>query len=336
MNIKRDLLTILACSMSLHLLAQEKFPFRDPQLPVEQRVEDLVSRLTLEEKVKQMLNSTPPVERLGIPAYNWWNECLHGIGRTKYHVTVFPQAIGMAAAWNDALIKEVASSIADEGRAIYNDTQRKEDYSQYHALTYWTPNINIFRDPRWGRGQETYGEDPYLAGELGKQMILGLQAEGLAATPKHFAVYSIPVGGRDGGTRTDPHVAPREMKTLYLEPFRKGIQEAGALGVMSSYNDYDGEPVSGSYHFLTEILRQQWGFKGYVVSDSEAVEFLHTKHRITPTEEEMAAQVVNAGLNIRTNFTPPQDFILPLRRAISEGKISLHTLDQRVGEILRV
>ena len=135
MNIKRDLLTILACSMSLHLLAQEKFPFRDPQLPVEQRVEDLVSRLTLEEKVKQMLNSTPPVERLGIPAYNWWNECLHGIGRTKYHVTVFPQAIGMAAAWNDALIKEVASSIADEGRAIYNDTQRKEDYSQYHALT---------------------------------------------------------------------------------------------------------------------------------------------------------------------------------------------------------
>lgn len=150
MNIKRDLLTILACSMSLHLLAQEKFPFRDPQLPVEQRVEDLVSRLTLEEKVKQMLNSTPPVERLGIPAYNWWNECLHGIGRTKYHVTVFPQAIGMAAAWNDALIKEVASSIADEGRAIYNDTQRKEDYSQYHALTYWTPNINIFRDPSLG------------------------------------------------------------------------------------------------------------------------------------------------------------------------------------------
>lgn len=177
MNIKRDLLTILACSMSLHLLAQEKFPFRDPQLPVEQRVEDLVSRLTLEEKVKQMLNSTPPVERLGIPPITGGMNDLHGIGRTKYHVTVFPQAIGMAAAWNDALIKEVASSIADEGRAIYNDTQRKEDYSQYHALTYWTPNINIFRDPRWGRGQETYGEDPYLTARIGEAFVQGLQGD---------------------------------------------------------------------------------------------------------------------------------------------------------------
>ena len=233
-------------------------------------------------------------------------DAIHGNGLYRGS-TIYPTPIGQAATFDPALVERMSRETAIEMRA-----------SGMHWT--FTPNVEVARDARWGRVVESYGEDPYLVGELGKQMILGLQSEGIVATPKHFAVYSIPVGGRDGGTRTDPHVAPREMKTLYLEPFRKGIQEAGALGVMSSYNDYDGEPVSGSYHFLTEILRQQWGFKGYVVSDSEAVEFLHTKHRITPTEEEMAAQVVNAGLNIRTNFTPPQDFILPLRRAISEVK----------------
>ena len=353
--------------------------YEDPAAPIEARVADLLSQMTLEEKTCQMAtlygsgrvlkDAWPTAEwskeiwkdgignideqanglgkfgselsypyansvknrheiqrwfveqtRLGIPV-DFTNEGIRGLCHNR--ATMFPAQCGQGATWNKKLIREIAKVTADEAKAL--------GYTNIYA-----PILDIAQDPRWGRVVESYGEDPYLAGELGKQMILGLQAEGLAATPKHFAVYSIPVGGRDGGTRTDPHVAPREMKTLYLEPFRKGIQEAGALGVMSSYNDYDGEPVSGSYHFLTEILRQQWGFKGYVVSDSEAVEFLHTKHRITPTEEEMAAQVVNAGLNIRTNFTPPQDFILPLRRAISEGKISLHTLDQRVGEILRV
>jgi len=183
---------------------------------------------------------------------------------------------------------------------------------------------------------ETYGEDPYLVGELGKQMITSLQKHNLVATPKHFAVYSIPVGGRDGKTRTDPHVAPREMRTLYIEPFRMAFQEAGALGVMSSYNDYDGEPITGSYHFLTEILRQEWGFKGYVVSDSEAVEFISSKHKVANTYEDGIAQAVNAGLNIRTHFTPPADFILPLRKAVADGKISQETLDKRVAEILRV
>lgn len=182
----------------------------------------------------------------------------------------------------------------------------------------------------------TYGEDPYLVGELGKQMITSLQKYNLVATPKHFAVYSIPIGGRDGKTRTDPHVAPREMRTLYIEPFRMAFQEAGALGVMSSYNDYDGEPITGSYHFLTEILRQEWGFKGYVVSDSEAVEFISNKHKVADTYEDGIAQAVNAGLNIRTHFTPPADFILPLRKAVDNGKISQETLDKRVAEILRI
>ena len=167
-------------------------------------------------------------------------------------------------------------------------------------------------------------------------MITSLQKYNLVATPKHFAVYSIPIGGRDGKTRTDPHVAPREMRTLYIEPFRMAFQEAGALGVMSSYNDYDGEPITGSYHFLTEILRQEWGFKGYVVSDSEAVEFISNKHKVADTYEDGIAQAVNAGLNIRTHFTPPADFILPLRKAVDDGKISQETLDKRVAEILRI
>ena len=200
----------------------------------------------------------------------------------------------------------------------------------------YSPILDIAQDPRWGRCVETYGEDPYLVGELGKQMITSLQKYNLVATPKHFAVYSIPVGGRDGKTRTDPHVAPREMRTLYIEPFRMAFQEAGALGVMSSYNDYDGEPITGSYHFLTEILRQEWGFKGYVVSDSEAVEFISNKHKVADTYEDGIAQAVNAGLNIRTHFTPPADFILPLRKAVDNGKISQETLDKRVAEILRI
>lgn len=167
-------------------------------------------------------------------------------------------------------------------------------------------------------------------------MVLSLQKAGLVSTPKHFAVYSVPVGGRDEGTRTDPHVAPREMRTLFLEPFRVAFQEAKAMGVMSSYNDWNGEPVSGSYFFLTQILRQEWGFDGYVVSDSEAVEFLHSKHRVAKDWVEAAAQVANAGLNIRTQFTPPEDFILPLREAVAQGKVSPEVLDQRVREILKV
>lgn len=353
--------------------------YEDPAAPIEARVADLLSQMTLDEKTCQMatlygsgrvLNDAWPTEewsteiwkdgignideqanglgrfrneiadtytksvenrhavqrwfveqtRLGIPV-DFTNEGIRGLCHNR--ATMFPAQCGQGATWNKSLIREIAKVTADEAKAL--------GYTNIYS-----PILDIAQDPRWGRVVESYGEDPYLAGEMGKQMILGLQSEGLVSTPKHFAVYSIPVGGRDEGTRTDPHVAPREMKTLYLEPFRKGIQEAGALGVMSSYNDYDGEPVSGSHYFLTEILRQQWGFKGYVVSDSEAVEFLRTKHRITPTEEEMVAQVVNAGLNVRTNFTPPQDFILPLRRAVEQGKISLRTIDQRVAEVLRV
>lgn len=258
--------------------------------------------------------------RLGIPV-DFSNEGIRGL--CHYQATLFPAQSGQGATWNKDLISKIAEVTAIEAKAL--------GYTNIYS-----PILDIAQDPRWGRVVECYGEDPYLVGQLGKRMITGLQSHGLVATPKHFAVYSIPVGGRDEETRTDPHVAPREMRTLFLEPFRIAFQEAGALGVMSSYNDYDGIPITGNYHFLTEILRHEWGFKGYVVSDSEAVEYLYSKHKVSKDAVDAAAEVVNAGLNIRTNFTPPQDFILPLREAIKQGKISQQTIDSRVRDILRV
>lgn len=258
--------------------------------------------------------------RLGIPV-DFTNEGIRGLNHTK--ATMFPAQCGQGATWDKDLISEIARVTAEEANAL--------GYTNIYS-----PILDISQDPRWGRCVETYGEDPYLVGELGKRMIEGLQSRGLVSTPKHFGVYSIPVGGRDNGTRTDPKVAPREMLTLYLEPFRKAFSEAGALGVMSSYNDYNGIPVSGSYDFLTEILRHQWGFEGYVVSDSEAVEFLYSKHRVAEDAVDGAAQVINAGLNVRTNFTDPDDFIIPLREAVKRGLVSEKTLDSRVADVLRV
>lgn len=353
--------------------------YENPKAPLEERVQDLLSQMTLEEKSCQMatLYGSGRVLKDALPQDNWktevWKDGIgnideehNGLGtfKSEYsfpytkHVdakhaiqrwfveetrlgipvdftnegirglchdraTYFPAQCGQGATWNKELIARIGEVEAKEAVAL--------GYTNIYS-----PILDIAQDPRWGRCVETYGEDPYLVGELGKQMITSLQKHNLVATPKHFAVYSIPVGGRDGKTRTDPHVAPREMRTLYIEPFRMAFQEAGALGVMSSYNDYDGEPITGSYHFLTEILRQEWGFKGYVVSDSEAVEFISSKHKVANTYEDGIAQAVNAGLNIRTHFTPPADFILPLRKAVADGKISQETLDKRVAEIFRV
>ena len=353
--------------------------YENPKAPLEDRVQDLLSQMTLEEKTCQMatLYGSGRVLKDALPQNNWktevWKDGIgnideehNGLGafKSEYsfpyakHVnakhtiqrwfvektrlgipvdftnegirglchdraTYFPAQCGQGATWNKKLIARIGEVEAKEAVAL--------GYTNIYS-----PILDIAQDPRWGRCVETYGEDPYLVGELGKQMITSLQKYNLVATPKHFAVYSIPIGGRDGKTRTDPHVAPREMRTLYIEPFRMAFQEAGALGVMSSYNDYDGEPITGSYHFLTEILRQEWGFKGYVVSDSEAVEFISNKHKVADTYEDGIAQAINAGLNIRTHFTPPADFILPLRKAVDNGKISQETLDKRVAEILRI
>ncbi|GHU68104.1 beta-glucosidase [Bacteroidia bacterium] len=258
--------------------------------------------------------------RLGIPV-DFTNEGIRGLCHDR--ATMFPAQCGQGATWNRSLIAEITRVIAEEALSL--------GYTNIYS-----PILDIAQDPRWGRVVESYGEDPYLVGELGLQTIQTLQAHGLVSTPKHFAVYSVPVGGRDEETRTDPHVAPREMRTLYLEPFRKAFVEGHALGVMSSYNDYDGIPITGNKYFLTDILRNQYGFKGYVVSDSEAVEYLMSKHRVAPDSADVAAQVINAGLNVRTNFTLPQHYILPLREAIAQGKVSMETVDSRVKDVLKV
>lgn len=258
--------------------------------------------------------------RLGIPV-DFTNEGIRGLCHDR--ATMFPAQSAQGSTWDRQLIRQIGDIEGKEAKAL--------GYTNIYS-----PILDISQDPRWGRAVECYGEDPYLVGELGKQMVLGLQESGVASTVKHFAVYSVPVGGRDGGTRTDPHVAPREVRTLYLEPFRKAFVEAGALGTMSSYNDYNGDPITGSYHFLTEILRNEYGFKGYVVSDSKAVEFLRSKHNVDSTKVDMVADAVNAGLNVRTNFTPPEDFVTPLREAVATGKVSMETLNKRVGEVLYV
>lgn len=258
--------------------------------------------------------------RLGIPV-DFTNEGIHGLNHDR--ATPLPAPIAIASTWNKDLVYEAGHIVGKEAKVL--------GYTNVY-----TPILDVSRDQRWGRVVETYGEDPFLIAALGTQMVKGVQEEGVASTVKHYAVYSMPKGGRDGNARTDPHVAPREMHQLYLYPFKKVIQEAHPMGVMSSYNDWDGVPVSGSYYFLTILLRQQFGFRGYIVSDSEAVEYLYTKHHVADTYEEAVRQVVEAGLNVRTNFTPPADYILPLRNLIKEGKVSMATLDSRVADVLRV
>ena len=324
MNWKKYLL-VAALFVTCNVMAQGQYPSRNPELLIDQRVDDLVSRLTLEEKVKQMLNNTPPIERLGIPAYNWWNECLHGVGRSNYKVTVFPQAIGMAASWDDMLLKQVASAIADEGRAIYNDTQRKKDYSQYHALTYWTPNINIFRDPRWGRGQETYGEDPFLTGKMGKAFVLGLQGDDpcylkASACAKHYAVHSGPESSRH---IFNADVTTYDLWDTYLPAFRDLVVDAKVSGVMCAYNAFQGQPCCGNDLLMQSILRDKWQFKGYVTSDCGAIDDFYRHHKTHPNAESAAADAVFHG----TDLDCGQEAYMALIKAVREGVITEKQLD---------
>ena len=247
---------------------------KEPSLPIKERVADLVSQMTLEEKILQMVYDAPAIERLGIPAYNWWNECLHGVGRAGV-ATVFPQAIGLAATWNTDLMGEVALAISDEGRAKHHEMNRRGIRHIYTGLTFWSPNINIFRDPRWGRGQETYGEDPYLTAQMGVVFVKGLQGDDpvylkLVATPKHYAVHSGPEPDRH---HFDAVVDERVKRDTYLPAFEACVKEGGAVSIMGAYNRVDGEPACASPTLLQKILREEWGFGGpdgidaYVVSD---------------------------------------------------------------------
>ncbi|MGZ3765716.1 MAG: glycoside hydrolase family 3 N-terminal domain-containing protein [Mucilaginibacter sp.] len=258
--------------------------------------------------------------RMGIPV-DFTNEGIHGLNHDR--ATSLPAPIGIGSTWDKNLVRQAGQTVGREAKAL--------GYTNVYA-----PILDPARDQRWGRVVECYGEDPFLIAELGKQMTLGIQEEGVASTLKHFAVYSVPKGGRDGAARTDPHVTPREMYQIYLYPFRRVIQEAHAMGVMSSYNDWNGEPITGSYYFLTELLRQKFGFTGYVVSDSEAVEYLYSKHHVAGDIKEAVRQAIEAGLNVRTNFTMPQTYIMPLRALVNEGKVSMKTLDSRVADVLRV
>jgi beta-glucosidase len=258
--------------------------------------------------------------RLGIPV-DFTTEGIRGLAHDR--ATCFPASIGIGSTWDKELFYQIGKTIGSEARAL--------GYTSVYA-----PILDIARDPRWGRIVECYSEDPFLTAQLGMKMITGMQDNRVVSTVKHYAVYSAPKGGRDGEVRTDPHIALREMHNLYLYPFEKAFKEAGAMGVMSSYNDYDGVPVSGSYFFLTELLRNNFHFKGYVTSDSDAVEFVFTKHHVAESYKDAVRICVEAGLNVRTTFTPPEVYVKPLRELVKEGKLSETIIDERVKDVLRI
>ncbi|MFH0758632.1 MAG: glycoside hydrolase family 3 C-terminal domain-containing protein [Bacteroidota bacterium] len=304
-------------------------PYQNTNLPIEERVNDLVTRMTLDEKISQMMNSSVAIERLGIPAYNWWNEGLHGVGRADI-ATVFPQAIGMGATFNDSLLLIEAAAISDEFRAKYNEYQRQNDKGQYKGLTVWSPNINIFRDPRWGRGQETYGEDPWLTSRMGVAFVKGLQGNDpvylkTVATPKHFVVHSGPESTR---AAFNVNVSDRDFYETYTRAFEACIKEGKAYSIMAAYNRYRGKACSGSDTLLTDILRKQWGFTGYVVSDCGAIANIYAAHKIVKTPAEAAAIGVKAGCDLECGETYSH-----LKEAVEKGYITEKEIDIAVKRL---
>ena len=300
--IKSIILSAIGISLSLNLLAQQ-FPYQNRKLTAEQRAADLVQRLTLEEKAALMQNNSPAIPRLGIKPYEWWNEALHGVARAGL-ATVFPQTIGMAASFNDNLLYEVFTAVSDEARAKNRAFNDQNQYKRYQGLTMWTPNVNIFRDPRWGRGQETYGEDPYLTSRMGVAVVNGLQGPDSAqynklhACAKHFAVHSGPEWNRHSFNAEN--ITPRDLWETYLPAFKVLVQEANVKEVMCAYNRYEGDPCCGSNRLLTQILRNDWGFKGIVVSDCGAISdfFGDKKHKTHADAQHASADAVLSGTDV--------------------------------------
>lgn len=286
------------------------------------KAEALVEKMTLEEKAEQLKYGAPALKRLGIPAYNWWNEGLHGVARAG-QATVFPQAIGMAATFDTDLVKEMADVVATEGRAKYNAYSGKNDRDIYKGLTFWSPNVNIFRDPRWGRGHETYGEDPYLTSRLGVAFVEGLQGDGetmkAAACAKHFAVHSGPEAVRH---EFDAEATPKDMEETYLPAFQALVQEAGVEAVMGAYNRTNGEPCCGSPK-LQKILREDWGFDGHFVSDCWAIRDFHEHHMVTKNARESAALAINNGCDLNCGNT-----YLHILGAVQDGLVSEETITE--------
>jgi beta-glucosidase len=304
-------------------------PYKNPALPVEQRVDDLVSRMTLEEKVSQMMNGAAAIDRLGIPDYEWWNEGLHGVARAGY-ATVFPQAIGLAATWNTDLMFQVADVISTEARAKHQEFDRKGDHARYKGLTFWSPNINIFRDPRWGRGQETYGEDPYLTARMGVAFVKGLQGNDpkyykVIATPKHFAVHSGPEPERHS---FDAEASERDLQETYLPAFHATVVEAGAMSVMCAYNRTNTEPCCTN-KYLNDKLRKEWNFQGYIVSDCGAIDDIYMRHKYVATEAQASALAVKAG----TDLTCGREY-RSLLQAVKDGLISEAEIDTAVKRLM--
>ena len=312
----------------------QNYPFRNAFLPISVRVNDLVSRLTLEEKVSQMLNSTPAIERLGITPYDWWNECLHGVARTKYPTTSYPQAIGMAATFDVSAMKTMGDYTSDEGRAIHNESLRRKDYSRYTGLTYWTPNINIFRDPRWGRGQETYGEDPFLTASIAKAFVAGLQGNDpkylkAAACAKHYAIHSGPESSRH---TFDVNVSNHDLWDTYLPAFKQLVVDSKVAGVMCAYNAYAGQPCCGNDKLMVDILRNQWHFTGYVTSDCGAIDDFYQTHKMFPNAESSATDAVLHGTDVECgNHT-----YKTLLDAVKDGKLTEKDLDVSLKRLFTI
>ncbi len=309
---------------------QTSLAWKDPSLPLTQRVDDLVGRMTLEEKVSQMMDQAPAIERLGVPAYGWWNEALHGVARAGY-ATVFPQAIGLAATWDPALMRQVADVISTEARAKYHDAVRQGKRDRYYGLTFWSPNINIFRDPRWGRGHETYGEDPYLTARLGVEFVKGLQGDDprylkTISTPKHYAVHSGPEPLRH---TFDAQVSVRDMQDTYFPAFRATVMEGGAWSVMCAYNSDNGQPACANDYLLQDMLRGRWKFRGYVVSDCGAVGDINWGHKYADSLEKASALAVQTGTDLDCG-----DEYKSLVNAVKQGLISEAEIDRAVKRLM--
>ena len=290
-----------------------------------ERAIQLVEQMTLEEKASQLRYDAPPIKRLGIPAYNWWNEALHGVARAGV-ATSFPQAIGLASSFDKELLEQIGEAIAVEGRAKYNASVKKNDRDIYKGLTFWSPNVNIFRDPRWGRGQETYGEDPYLSGQLGTSFVKGLQGDGevmkAAGCVKHFAVHS---GPEDLRHEFDAVVSKKDLYETYLPAFQAVVEEGEVEAVMGAYNRTNGEPCCGSKTLIQDILREKWHFKGHYVSDCWAIKDFHENHMVTPDAKHSAAMAINAGCDLNCGNT-----YLHILHAVQHGLVTEETITESV------
>ncbi len=297
--------------------------YLNPSLSPEERSKDLIPRMTLAEKVSQLMSDAPAIERLGVPAYNWWNEALHGVARAGT-ATVFPQAIGIAATWNEDLVFRMANAISDEARAKHHQALREGYSGRYQGLTMWSPNINIFRDPRWGRGQETYGEDPYLTARIGSQFVRGLQGDDpnylkTAACAKHFVVHSGPEAERHA---FDARVSERDLKMTYLPAFEALVREAKVAGMMGAYNRTNGSACCADPALLIDLLRDEWGFEGYVVSDCGAIRDIYRHHGLVGSPKAAAAMALRAGCDLNCGDTYQH-----LLEAVGKGMLSEYDID---------